>query len=154
MKILAAAALTAILALTGCATHEQSGRVTGGLTGAAIGGLLGDATGWKGGAAVGAVVGGLIGQGIGGSIGANMDRNDRMYMNRAIHENYTGQKTVWRNPDTQATYTVQPTRTYQGPNAQPCREVIIGKKPINGKMQEVYADACYDGAGAWKVKTQ
>ena len=155
MKILSAAALAAILALTGCATNnEQSGRVAGGLTGAAIGGLLGDATGWKGGAAVGAIVGGLAGQAIGGHIGANMDRTDRLYMNRAINENYTGQKTVWVNPDTRKSYSVQPTRTYQGPSGQPCREVIIGEKNIGGKKQEVYTTACYDGAGGWQVQPQ
>ena len=49
----------AVIALTGCATHQQSNE----LAGAAVGGIIGNAIGGRGGAAVGAV----IGAGIGGS---------------------------------------------------------------------------------------
>jgi hypothetical protein len=47
----------ALLALTGCATHQQSNE----LAGAAIGGVIGNAVGGRAGAVVGAGVGAMVG---------------------------------------------------------------------------------------------
>lgn len=49
--------VSAVIALTGCATHQQSNE----LAGAAVGGIIGNAVGGKGGAVLGAGVGAMIG---------------------------------------------------------------------------------------------
>lgn len=152
MKVLVTLAAVAVL-MSGCAmNNEQSGRAAGGIAGAGLGALLGNALDCKGCALIGGVLGGLAGGAIGGNVGASMDRQDQARMNRAIHTSPTGQTTTWQNPDTNMQYSVQPTRTYQGPNAQPCREVVIGESKIGGEVKEVYGTACYDGAGGWKMK--
>lgn len=155
MKLLTALALGAIITLAGCAmNNEQSGRAGGTIIGAGLGALAGDLVDCKGCAAIGGVLGAIAGGYIGGNIGRSMDRTDRLYLNRAIDQNRTYQKTVWTNPDTQNTYTVQPTKTYSGPKNQPCREFILGEKKVGGKMEEVYANACYDGHGGWVLQPQ
>jgi osmotically inducible lipoprotein OsmB len=47
----------AVVALTGCATHQQSNE----LAGAAVGGIIGNAVGGRGGAVLGAGLGAMIG---------------------------------------------------------------------------------------------
>lgn len=60
----AAAALTALLALTGCANNQQLGTGVGAVGGAVIGdAVLGGPLGTLGGAAAGAVIGNQIGKG-------------------------------------------------------------------------------------------
>ncbi len=153
MKLLSVLALAAVVTLTGCAmSNEQSGRAGGAVIGGTLGAVLGNAADCKGCALIGGLLGAVAGGAIGGNVGRYMDRQDQQMMNKAIHTNRTGQTTVWQNPDTNRVYDVTPKKAYQGPNAQPCREVVIGDAEIGGKRKEVYGTACYDGAGSWKIQ--
>lgn len=159
MKFLTASVLAALVFLSGCSTmdpnagsQEKTGETFGAILGAGLGIILGEAVDCHGCALGFGLAGAGIGSQVGRSIGRSMDQEDRAILNASINNNSTGQKTIWKNPDTQTQYSVTPTRTFQGPSAQPCREVIIGEKKVNGESQEVYTTACYDGAGGWNVQ--
>jgi surface antigen len=134
-----------ILALAAC-TKQEVGTVAGGATGALIGSQFGSGSGKVAAAAAGTLIGALIG----GNIGKTMDKVDRMEMSRALENNRTGQSTGWTNPDSGNSYSVQPTKTYQANNGQPCREYTT-TAVIDGRQERIKGTACRSSDGSWRV---
>lgn len=138
-----------VLALASCTTpptKEDAGTVLGGIGGGVIGSAIG---GGKGRTA--AIIGGtLIGALIGRQIGKSIDTTDELRAQQVLETNRTGQTSTWVNPDTHNTVAVTPTRTYQEPSGQYCREyqteVIVG-----GQNERAYGTACRQPDGSWKI---
>jgi surface antigen len=63
----------------------------------------------------------------------------------------TGQTTTWQNPDSGHSGSVTPTRTYQAPSGEYCREyqqeIVIG-----GEKHQSYGTACRQPDGSWKIQ--
>ncbi|MEW6168386.1 MAG: RT0821/Lpp0805 family surface protein [Pseudomonadota bacterium] len=136
----------AITLFTGCTTtQEQSGAVLGGAVGAAAGSAVGKGSGRT--AAI--ILGALLGSAVGANIGRHMDEQDRIRTSEALEYNPTGKASTWRNPDTQAVYTVTPTGTVETAQG-PCREFTMDAD-IGGKSQQVYGTACRQADGSWKI---
>ncbi|MGA8049418.1 MAG: RT0821/Lpp0805 family surface protein [Burkholderiales bacterium] len=98
---------------------------------------------------IGAVAGTLTGDYLGSRISKSMDEKDRAKAAHALETAPTGAPTGWRNPDTGATYTVTPTRTYQEASG-PCRDYTT-KALIDGKEETVKGTACRQPDGTWKA---
>lgn len=145
-----AAAVAAVLALTlsGCESppsQQQSGTIVGGL----LGGVLGSQVGGGSGRTAATVIGTLIGATIGGNVGRSMDQTDRLKTAQALESTRTGTSSIWRNPDTGATYKVTPTRTRPSADG-PCREYTV-EASVGGRPETVYGQACRQKDGSWKV---
>ncbi len=152
MKGLLIIPLMALFLLAGCADsrHTVGGAALGGIGGGILGAQIG-----KGSGKTAAIIGGtLAGAALGGYVGSYLDRMDQMdkqNLNQTLETQPSGQTTQWRNPDTQTTYAVTPTSTYQQPETQRyCREytteVIIG-----GETEKAYGTACRRDDGAWEI---
>ncbi len=68
----------------------------------------------------------------------------------ALENNPTEQVSDWVNPDTGRSGGVVPTRTYQSPQGQPCREFIT-TIIIGGRQEQGYGTACRQPDGSWQV---
>ena len=127
----------------------QVGTVSGAVVGGLIGSQIGDGSGNAAAVAVGALAGGMIGH----SIGAQMDEADIEAMHRAqqraLEYAKTGQQVSWKNPNTNASGYVIPTRTYTS-HGQNCREYTQTVK-IGGKKQEAFGTACRREDGSWEI---
>ena len=108
-SLASAALLSAALAVTGCATQEQTGQVLGGVAGAAAGSQIGDGSGQT----IATIGGAILGAAIGGRIGSNMDEQDYRETAQALENTETGETTTWINPDTGNEFALRPTNTYQ-----------------------------------------
>jgi surface antigen len=136
--------------LAGCQaapTQEQTGAVVGGV----LGGVLGAQVG-KGKGRTAAIIGGtLAGAYIGGAVGKNMDDTDRLKARQALEHNRTNQPASWTNPDSGASYTVTPTRTYETPSTGTvCREYTT-EAMIGGQREVIYGTACRQPDGSWQA---
>jgi surface antigen len=151
--------LIAVLAVifASCASMTQTAKenpkaILGGMGGAAGGGLIAAAAGanpaWI---AFSVLAGGLVG----GAIGNRLDEKDKQMATQAAHRafesNHTGQPATWQNPDTGASGTVTPTRTYQIENGQYCRE-YTQDITVGGEKHQTYGTACRQPDGSWKVQ--
>lgn len=145
-----ALALCCSVAVSGCATYQGEQERTGIVIGGALGGLLGSQVGRGDGRTAAIIIGTLAGAAVGGSIGRSMDDTDRLKTAHTLETVRTGVSSSWRNPDTQNTYTVTPTRTYET-TGQPCREYTVDAV-VGGKKQQVYGTACRQPDGSWKVQ--
>mgnify|MGYP000305291867 CR=1 FL=1 len=139
-----------VISLGGCqnVTKQDMGMVTGAVAGGLIGSTIGQGRGQVLAIAAGTVAGGVVG----GMIGKSMDDTDRLKAEAAIERNKTNQASTWHNPDTGATYTVKPKKTYQRANHQYCREYTM-TADIAGKKQQTYGTACRQPDGSWKVQS-
>lgn len=141
--------ITALL-VTGCATdagqQEQAGMVIGGVLGGVLGGQVGGGSGRD----ASIIAGVLAGAAIGSAIGRSMDDTDRLRAAQTLETVRTGVTTRWRNPDTDVSYTMVPTRTYELP-AGPCREYTIDAT-IEGREEQVSGTACRRDDGTWVVQ--
>lgn len=147
-KIMMFAALGAFsFCLAGCDNMKKQdvGVITGGVIGGLVGSQFGRGSGQVAAAALGAVAGGFIG----GQIGHSMDKVDQMRMQQVLEKTPSNRATCWRNPDTNAQYTMTPKKTYYV-RKRPCREYVI-KAWINGKQQYVHGRACRMPDGTWKA---
>ena len=99
-------------------------------------------------------MGTLIGAGIGNAIGRNMDKVDRMEMERAQYQAFeytpSGTSTKWYNPDTGNSGWVKPAPAYKDESGQYCRE-YQQKVTINGQEQQAYGRACRKPDGSWEI---
>lgn len=127
-------------------TNQQVGAVTGGV----LGGLLGAQVGQGSGRTAATILGALGGAFLGSRVGQSMDQKDRKNTAQALETAPTGSPTSWRNPDTGATYTVTPTRTYASAS-EPCRDFTT-KALINGREEVVHGTACRQPDGTWKTR--
>ena len=151
-KILTAFLLTMTVLLSGCAStsrqsQEQSGMVIGGI----IGGVLGSHVGKGHGRTIATIIGSVIGASIGGNVGRSMDETDRLKTAQAFETVRTGVSSSWVNPDTENSYTVVPTRTYEQTTGSPCREFTMDAV-IGGETEKIYGTACRQTDGSWKVQ--
>ena len=132
--------------------EENPKAVLGGMGGAAGGGLIAAAAGANPALiAFSVLAGGLVG----GAIGNRLDEKDKEMAAKAAHQafenNHTGTPSTWQNPDTGASGTVTPTRTYQIENGQYCRE-YTQEITVGGEKHQSYGTACRQPDGSWKVK--
>lgn len=144
------------MAVTGCQNGGGAGGVgpraaLGGLGAAAGGGLIASAAGGDARViAASVILAGLIG----GAIGERLDQRDRQLANetaqRAFERTPAGQPATWRNPDSGASGSVTPTRTFQAANGGYCREfqqeIVVG-----GERQQSFGTACRQPNGQWRI---
>jgi len=145
------ATLLAATLLVACETtpehqKEQAGTVIGAVVGGVVGSQVGGGSGRVAAAVVGTVGGGFIGH----AIGRHMDDTDQLKAGQALESSRTREPTTRRNPDTGATYTVLPTRTYQGTHG-PCREYTLDAT-VGGKPEQLYGTACRQNDGSWQAQ--
>ena len=138
--------------VAGCETtpehqKEEAGTVIGAVVGGVVGSQVGGGSGRVAAAVAGTVAGGFIGH----AIGHHMDDTDQLKARQALDNSRTGDPTTWRNPDSGGTYTVVPTRTYQGAQG-PCREYTLDAK-VGGEAEKVYGTACRQSDGSWKAQS-
>ena len=148
--------LIALLAVVfaSCATYEENPKaILGGLGGGATGGLIAAAAGANPGwIAFSVLAGGLVG----GAIGNRLDERDKEMAARAAHQAFengqTGKPMTWQNPDTGASGSVTPTRTYQIESGQYCRE-YTQEIWVGGERQQSHGTACRQADGSWKIQS-
>lgn len=153
MKIFAAA-LTSVLLLTGCQTGKGPKETIGAVGGAVLGGLLGSKIGGGSGQLIatgaGAVLGGLLGS----SVGKSLDDTDRLMAERTTQASLehvrTGETSTWSNPDSGASGSVTPQRTYQATSGEYCREYEQTIE-IDGQLERAYGTACRQPDGSWRI---
>jgi surface antigen len=157
MKLLikiAAIAVTASL-ITGCT--NESGEVSKqglvGLTGAVAGGVIGSNVG-KGSGRTAAIIGGtVLGGLLGSEVGKSLDRADLAYHQRtqaqALEYNRVGTTSSWKNPDTGASGSITPIRTYDS-GGRYCREYNQNIQ-VGGKTQRGHGTACRNPDGTWEI---
>lgn len=157
LKSIAAICVAAIVStsLVGCT--NESGEISKqglvGLTGAVAGGVIGSNVG-KGSGRTAAIIGGtVLGGLLGSEIGKSLDKADVTYHNRtqtqALEYNKVGTTSSWRNPDSGASGTFTPTKTYEN-HGQYCRE-YNQTVSVGGKTEKAYGTACRQPDGSWKV---
>jgi surface antigen len=145
------------LAFTSCATlndtfQENPKAILGGIGGGTTGGLIAAAAGASPGwIAFSVLAGGLVG----GAIGNRLDEKDKEMAVRAANQAFeygqTGRRSTWQNPDTGASGSVTPTRTYQIESGQYCRE-YTQEIQVGGERQQSYGTACRQPDGSWKIQ--
>lgn len=133
-------------ALAACASPAPEAQVDAGaqaMTGTAAGG------GAEG--IVGAV---LLGDLLEGPAGDALDQTDREYAARSAQRTLEsvpiGTTGEWRNPDSGHTGSVTPTRTYQAPSGQYCRE-FQQTITVGGTTEEAFGTACRQSDGRWQL---
>jgi surface antigen len=143
------------LALSACSGDNQGDKQTvGTLLGAGLGALVGSQVGGGKGQLAAVAVGALAGAWLGGETGKSLDKADKAYAQRtaqdALEYNRTNQTSSWNNPDSKASGTVTPTRTFQTAQGNSCREYetsII----VDGKTETATGTACRQPDGTWRV---
>jgi surface antigen len=127
-----------------------------GVGGAIAGGLLGSTVGKGSGNTAAIIAGAMIGGIAGSTVGRALDENDlRMHQGAqydALEHNRSGVASAWRNPDSGASGTVKPTRTYQN-KGKYCRE-YTQTVTIGGKAQTAYGTACRMQDGQWEIESE
>jgi surface antigen len=144
------------LVFASCASLSQTAEenpkaILGGMGGGAAGGLIAAAAGASPGwIAFSVLAGGLLG----GAIGNRLDDRDKEMAAKAAQQafenNQAGTPSTWQNPDSGASGTITPTRTYQIENGQYCREYTQEIR-VGGEKHESYGTACRQPDGSWKV---
>ena len=124
-----------------------------GIAGAVGGGVIGSNIG-KGKGRTAAIIGGtLIGALAGSELGKSLDKADVAYQNRAqtqaLESNKSGSGATWKNPDSGASGTITPTKTYEKAGRY-CREYTQTIN-VGGKTEKGYGTACRQPDGAWEV---
>ena len=145
------------LLLTSCATaqktySENPKAVLGAVLGAAAGAGIAAAVGGNPAAIIASAVGGGL---VGGVVGKKLDDRDKRMAAEAAQQAFetsrTGQSTDWTNPDSGNSGSITPTRTYQAPSGQYCREyeqdIVVGGEP-----QKSYGTACRQPDGSWQIQ--
>ena len=97
----------------------------------------------------------LIGGLVGGAVGNALDQKDKemaqQAAQRAFENSRSGESSAWQNPDSGNSGSITPTRTYQAPGGQYCREyeqdIIVGGQP-----QKSYGTACRQADGSWQIQ--
>lgn len=151
MKTLITIVTASVLAVSaaGCA-QNPSQETVGGLTGAVIGGVVGQQIGEGRGKDLATIAGVVLGAAVGANIGRHLDAQDELRAQQALETNRTGQVSQWTNPDTGAQVAVVPTRTYENPYGQYCREYQT-EVTVGGKVEKAYGTACRQPDGSWKI---
>jgi surface antigen len=126
----------------------------GGLIGAGLGGLAGSQLGHGTGKLAMTGIGVLAGALVGSQVGQSLDRADVAYSQqttqRSLETLPSRQTAAWNNPDTGASGTVTPVRTFHSTTGQNCRE-FQQTITVGGQTQEGYGTACRQPDGSWKI---
>ena len=146
---LVATLMSGTIALGGCAT-EPTQRDVGMVIGGILGGVLGSQVGRGHGATAATVAGSIIGAVVGGAVGRSMDETDRLKVGTSLETVRTGVPSTWQNPDSNTSYTVVPTRTYDSAGG-PCREYTVDAV-IGGNTERAYGTACRQPDGSWRIQ--
>lgn len=152
VKTIAALSAAAFL-LTSCAAMQENKKTTVGAAGGAAGGglIAAAAGGGSTGIAAGVILGGLLG----GALGNVLDQRDkelaRKQAQMSLESSRTGQTSSWQNPDSGHSGTFTPTRTYQEPSGQYCRE-YTQTVTVGGEKQQSHGTACRMPDGTWKIQ--
>ena len=77
-----------------------------------------------------------------------MQYHDRTGQN-ALEYNRTGATSTWRNPDTGASGTFTPKKTFES-RGRYCRE-FTQTIQVGGKSEQGYGTACRQPDGSWKI---
>jgi surface antigen len=123
--------------------------LVGSALGAAAGGLLGNQFGKGSGKSVLTIAGVLSGALAGGTVGRSMEPVDQGCVNQTLEHAPTGQTVAWQNPDQNSSYWVTPTKTYQTPDGNSCRNYVTTAL-IDGHRQRIQGVACRQPDGIWK----
>jgi surface antigen len=161
VKLLRVSSMTAFLALsagmiTGCAETQDVGtkQAVGTVGGAVLGGVIGSQFGGGQGRLWTTGIGAVLGAIAGSEVGKSLDRADKVYMSTttqaSLEHSQTGSTSTWQNPDSGNSSTVVPTRTYQQPDGQYCRE-FEQTVTIEGRAEKAYGTACRQPDGAWQI---
>jgi surface antigen len=154
LALLLAGSLVAGCASVQEATYAAPKTTIGALGGAAAGGLLGAAIGdgKTRDIAAGVALGGLLGAMTGNLLDSRDRRIAAQAAQQAFENQPTGSPLPWKNPDTGNHGTYTPTRTFQRPSGQYCREfqqeIVVG-----GQRQRGYGTACREPDGTWHIKS-
>ena len=143
--------------LPNCSTNEAGkvdkstiGVIGGGVAGALIGSTIGKGSGKSVAIATGAILGSLAGS----SLGKLMDKRDLELQNKtqfnALEYNKTGDTSSWKNPDSQASGYITPTKTFVNNSGENCRE-YTQKIKIGNKIEEGFGTACRRSDGSWEI---
>ena len=131
-------------------SKEAAGTVLGGIGGAVLGAQVGGGSGQIVATAAGTLLGAMLGQ----SIGASLDQSDLAHYDStsqgALEQNQVGQTSTWRNPDTNNSGTITPTRTYEVADGRYCRE-YTQTIYVDGQTERAYGTACRQSDGTWQV---
>lgn len=142
--------LLSCMMLSSCADKRGTGTVVG----AGLGALLGSQFGKGGGQIFAVAAGAMAGGFIGNKIGEQMDEHDKLMAERsaqkALENAKSGTKVVWKNPDTNHSGSVTPTKTYQNREGRYCRE-YTQEVTIGGETQKAYGTACRQPDGQWVI---
>jgi surface antigen len=120
----------------------------GGVGGAAGGALIGQVIGHDTEATLlGAAIGGILGY----VVGNEMEKYDRIRLNRTYETTPSYESTRWQNPDTGHSYSVTPRPAYEDPQyGRVCRKAEI-EATIDGKREITEAVACRED-GHWVLQ--
>jgi surface antigen len=129
----------------------SNSNLLGSALGAAAGGLLGSQFGKGSGNTVLTIGGVLAGALAGGTVGRSMDPVDQGCISRTLENTPTSKTVAWKNPDTDSSYWVTPTRTFNANDGTACREYIT-QSVIDGKPEKVTGTACRQQDGSWKIQ--
>jgi len=141
--------------LVGCVKDDGTlnKETVGGLSGAVAGAWIGSNTGKGKGNIAAIAVGTLLGAAIGSDFGRSLDKADMKYYNQtgqtALEYNRTGATSTWKNPDSGASGTFTPKKTFER-KGNYCREFTQTIK-IGGKSESGYGTACRQPDGSWKI---
>jgi len=129
----------------GRCNRDIIGAVLGGAVGAAAGAQIGKGDGRTLATIGGAVIGVLVG----GTVGRAMDQVDQSCVGQVLERAPAGRTVVWNDPDRDRAYAVTPTRTYQTPGGDYCREYQM-KVTIAGRVENAWGTACRQPDGSWR----
>jgi surface antigen len=156
MRTQAVIVVVASLALGACQTDQLGAKQTaGGLFGAVGGAVAGSQIGGGKGTVAAVAIGTILGAFIGSEIGKSLDNADKAAMaqttQNTLETQPVGTTSTWRNPDSGHSGTVTPTKTYQAPSGEYCREYSQTVN-IGGQSEEAYGKACRQPDGSWKIQ--
>lgn len=134
----------------GRVNKQQGGAVLGAAAGALAGSQIGDGRGRIAATAIGTFLGAMAGS----EVGRSLDKADMTYHNQTAQKAFetarTGTAIDWQNPDTGASGSITPTRTFQQETGNYCRE-YQQTITVGGQSQEAYGTACRQPDGSWQV---
>lgn len=153
-------ALCASVSLGACQSTGSNGepmiskQTVGQLLGAGLGAYAGSQFGGGKGQLAALAAGTLAGAWLGGEVGQSLDKADRLAATQTAQnalETYPANHTAsWNNPDSKASGTFTPIRTYQADAGTPCRDyqtTIV----IDGRSEAATGTACRQPDGTWKI---
>jgi surface antigen len=152
-KFFAATALTAALAISGCANDAGPNQTGGALMGAALGGLLGSQFGHGDGRLAMTALGTLAGAAVGSNVGKRLDDVDHQRMREAEQRAYgapINETIVWNNPNSGHSGYVRPVRDGRRSSGEYCRE-FQSEINVGGQREKGYGTACQQPDGSWKI---